>query len=189
MEAKQLQIDTIQNKLREASAKTGEERRAFEARQERKRQREDRRLKLENLSRAAEEESVRLLQLQNKYNQATSNIDMHLGDADKALAPPTIPEDEVHKERSLQQLPSAHVLQARLNAYKANNDLLERSVRKLKSKDSGRIAKFKKIISLCTKVEIDKVDGVIEGLARAVNSERDIELHRVREFLSKVDGV
>ncbi|KAF7860338.1 hypothetical protein EAF04_008465 [Stromatinia cepivora] len=205
VEAKQAQIDSIHAKLREASASLGEERRAMEAKQERNRQREERDLKIANLTRAAEEESIKLLQLQQQFNQPTSDLDleMHLGDADKSLAIPPIPADinttparnsnveydHAQRQLLLQQLPSMHILQARINAYKANNDSLERSVQELKSKDTGRIAKYKKIISLCTGVDISKVDGVIEGLARAVESESDVDLNRVREFLTRVEGV
>ncbi|KAJ8067682.1 hypothetical protein OCU04_003288 [Sclerotinia nivalis] len=205
VEAKQAQIDSIHAKLREASASLGEERRALEAKQERNRQREERDLKIANLTRAAEEESTKLLQLQQQFNQPISDLDleMHLGDADKSLAIPPIPADinttptqnsnveydHAQRQLLLQQLPSMHILQARINAYKANNDSLERSVQELKSKDTGRIAKYKKIISLCTGVDISKVDGVIEGLARAVESESDVDLNRVREFLTRVEGV
>ncbi|ATZ55488.1 Bcswi6 [Botrytis cinerea B05.10] len=205
VEAKQAQIDSIHAKLREASASLGEERRAMEAKQERNRQREERDLKIANLTRAAEEESMKLLQLQQQFNQPTSDLDleMHLGDADKSLAVPQIPADinntptrnsnlqvdHANRQALLQQLPSLHILQARIMAYKANNDNLERSVQELRSKDTGRIAKYKKIISLCTGVDVSKVDSVIEGLARAVESESDVDLNRVREFLTRVEGV
>ncbi|KAA8570784.1 hypothetical protein MFRU_011g01620 [Monilinia fructicola] len=205
VEAKQAQIDSIHAKLREASANLGEERRAMEAKQERNRQREERDLKIANLTRAAEEESMKLLLLQQEFNQPTSDLDleMHLGDADKSLSVPPIPAninttptrnsnhkyDHAQRQLLLQQLPSTHILQARINAYKANNDALERDVQDLKSKDTGRIAKYKKIISLCTGVDVSKVDGVIEGLARAVESESDVDLNRVREFLTRVEGV
>ncbi|KAK6600507.1 hypothetical protein H4I96_07833 [Botrytis cinerea] len=195
VEAKQAQIDSIHAKLREASASLGEERRAMEAKQERNRQREERDLKIANLTRAAEEESMKLLQLQQQFNQPTSDLDleMHLGDADKSLAVPQIPADinntptrnsnlqvdHANRQALLQQLPSLHILQARIMAYKANNDNLERSVQELRSKDTGRIAKYKKSL----------VDSVIEGLARAVESESDVDLNRVREFLTRVEGV
>lgn len=205
VEARQAQIDSIHAKLREASANLGEERRAMEARQERNRQREERDLKIANLTRAAEEEGIKLLQLQQQFHQRTSDLDleMHLGDADKSLAVPPVPTDlnitptrnsnhqldHTQKQAFLNQLPSVHVLQARIMAYKANNDALKKSVQELKSKDTGRIAKYKRIISLCTGVDIQKVDEVIEGLARAVESENEVDLKRVREFLTRVEGV
>lgn len=177
----------------------------MEARQERNRQREERDLKIANLTRAAEEEGTKLLQLQQQFHQRTSDLDleMHLGDADKSLAVPPVPTDlnitptrnsnhqldHTQKQAFLNQLPSVHVLQARIMAYKANNDALKKSVQELKSKDTGRIAKYKRIISLCTGVDIQKVDEVIEGLARAVESENEVDLKRVREFLTRVEGV
>jgi len=55
--------------------------------------------------------------------------------------------------------------------------------------DSELAAKYRKIISMCTGVEEDNVDGVLHNLLRAVESESDVELGRVRDFLQRVDGV
>jgi len=50
-------------------------------------------------------------------------------------------------------------------------------------------AKYRKIISLCTQVDEESVDEHLESLLRAVESEPDdVELSRVRDFLSRVGG-
>ncbi|PQE28775.1 hypothetical protein CJF32_00003980 [Rutstroemia sp. NJR-2017a WRK4] len=186
VEAKQLQIDSIHAKLREASATLGEERRAFEARQERHRQREERALKIANLTRAAEEEALRLSQLQQQLNQPTSELDMSVGDADRDLVV-NLPEDGNPAEINI---PAKEVLQARINAYRANNEHLEREAKELKEKDSGRIKKYKRIISLCTRVDEAEVDKLVGRLARALESERgEVEMGRVRELLGKFEGM
>jgi hypothetical protein len=83
-------------------------------------------------------------------------------------------------------LPSASVLRARLAAYKSNNAALEDGVVQLQSKSSELAAKYRVIIGLCTGTEETKVDSVLPGLLRAVESERGVELGRVREFLVRV---
>jgi len=206
MEAKQATIDSIHMKLRDASAALGEERRRLEGLQERKKRREEQKLKIANLTRAVQDERAKLMQLQQQYGQINNNeTEMKLGDADKGLAIPTLPENILsninpnsHQPQVLDQaqrqllasLPSTHVLRARLAAYTANNEALSNNVQSLQSKSTELIAKYRKIISLCTRVDEDKIDSLLDNLVRAVESEpSDVELPRVREFLSRVDGV
>jgi hypothetical protein len=70
-----------------------------------------------------------------------------------------------------------------------NNESLESEVRNLKRKSGDLESKYRRIIGLCTHVEESKIDGVLGNLCRAVESEGDVELGRVREFLHKVEGV
>jgi regulatory protein SWI6 len=206
MEAKQTQIDSIHMKLRDSSAALGEERRRLEGLQARAKECEERKLKIANLMRAAEEERVRLAQLQQQYGQMDGELEMRLGDADKGLAIPAgaVPANILsninpnpHQHQVIDQaqrqllasLPPTHVLRARVNAYKSNNDALAEDVRGLQSKSSELAAKYRQIISLCTSVDENKVDGVLDNLLRAVESEQnDVELGRVRDFLQRVDG-
>ena len=46
------------------------------------------------------------------------------------------------------------------------------------------------MVSLCTGVEENKVDEMVDGLSIAVESERgeDVEVARVREFLRRVES-
>src|SRR3954464_10353454 len=88
MDAKQAQIDSIHVKLRESSALLGQERSRLDALRKETKEREERKLKIANLRRAAEEERSRLAQLQQQYGQINNEGDMRLGDADKALAIP-----------------------------------------------------------------------------------------------------
>ena len=50
---------------------------------------------------------------------------------------------------------------------------------------------YRKVVSLCTKVDEDRVDSVLEGLVQALDSDPldGVEVGRVREFLRKVEGV
>jgi regulatory protein SWI6 len=209
MDAKQKIIDTIHKQLRESSAQLGEERRRLETLQKRAEKREQRKHKISNLRRAADEEHFRLGQLQRQHNQTVGSDgrEMRLGDADKDLAVPAgiLPDkvvanvtlhqgQPIHLEQAQLQkitgLPSTHILRARLNAYAANNEALSDAVKGLKGKSSDLEKKYRRVIALCTGVEDGKVDGVLASLFRAVNSEvGDVELTRVREFLRRVDSV
>jgi regulatory protein SWI6 len=167
---------------------------------------QERQHKISNLKRAAEEERNRLNQMQQQYGSVVAEDEMQLGDADEGLAIPAgaVPANILsninpnhHQPQVLDQaqrqllasLPPTHVLRARVNAYKSVNESLSEKVRGLQSKSSELADKYREIISLCTNVEESSVDGFLDNLLRAVESEQeDVELARVREFLSRVDG-
>ena len=156
--------------------------------------------------RALEEERTRLAQMQQQYGHINGEAEMSLGDADKGLAIPAgaVPANilsninpnphqplviDQAQRQLLASLPPAHVLRARGNAYKSNNDALEQQVRDLQSKSSQLSSKYRRVISLSTGVDEDQVDTLLANLLRAVESEQhDVELSRVRDFLQRVDG-
>jgi regulatory protein SWI6 len=207
MSTKQSQIDAIHVSLRDSSAECGKERSLLDASRLRVKESKERKHKVFNLKRAAEEERARLLHLQQQYGQMIGEDGIQLGDADQDLSIPAgaVPANILstinpnhHQPHVLDQaqrqvlasLPPTHVLRARVNAYKADNENLAESVRGLQSKSSELADKYREIISLCTNVDEGHVDGFLDSLLRAVESEQDdVELARVREFLSRVDGV
>ena len=206
MKSKQSTIDSVHVALRDSSAALGKSRNRLEEIQESARQRRDLKLKLANLTQAVDDERSHLRQMQQQYGQLDGEDELQLGDADKGLeiSPEAFPAhallnitpntyaSQVHvqaQRQGLASLPSVHILRARLSAYKGNNDTLEEGLQGLKSKSSELAAKYRKIISLCTQVNEDRVDSHLDSLLRAVESESDdVELSRVREFLSRVDG-
>lgn len=204
LNSKQSVIDTIHTKLRDSSALLGEERRRLDTLQSRARIREERRLKVSNLMRATEDEQNRYTGNLHRYGQPMSMTTpaLKIGDADTSFALPALllegETSELLMSRQVQQdpnqrqllasLPSAAVLRHRLAAYTTNNEALDSNVRALKRKSAELATTYRKIIGICTKTEESKVDEVIEGLLRAVESERgDVEIGRVREFLSRVE--
>lgn len=206
MKAKQSQIDSIHVNLRDSSAACGKERSRLDASRLRVKAIRERENKITNLRRAVGEEQTRLSQIQQQYGQIIEQDEMQLGDADKVFDIPAgaVPANVLstinpnhHQPQVLDQaqrqllasLPPTHVLRARVNAYKADNEGLAENVRGLQSKSSELADKYREIISLCTNVEERNVDGFLDNLLRAVESEQDdVELARVREFLSRVDG-
>lgn len=206
MEAKQNITNQIHKQLRESSAQLGEERRRLEEIQQRAKERDESVQKIANLKRAATEERYKLSQLHQQYGHPMNGEirEMHLGDADNNVSPippNAIPSNILQGQNSsnlvqipnhvqfLNSLPPTAVLKARLNAYATNNQGLEDEVKAMKAKSSEVEAKYRKIISLCTKYDESKVDQVIDNLLRAIDSESaDVELGRVTEFLRKVEG-
>ncbi|KAH9871187.1 hypothetical protein J1614_006763 [Plenodomus biglobosus] len=96
-----------------------------------------------------------------------------------------------HRDYLMQQLPPVHVLRQRLETYThTNGSLLNRS-RILKEKDGQLEQMYRKVVSLCTKVEESRIEECLEGLVAALDSEEGegVEVGRVREFLRKVEGV
>lgn len=202
MEKKQKTIDDLHSQLRSASGNLGEQRQRLETMQSEANERELRKLKTTNLIRAYEEEHSRLSQMQGGH-QMNGEVELRLGDADKGYR---IPEQATNilsrlnlnqslvinspeRQALATSLPPAHVLRARIEAYKSNNQALEENVRDLQSKSSELAGKYRQVISLCTGVEETNVDNVLENLLRAVDSEQDdVELTRVREFLQRVEG-
>ncbi|KAG4442376.1 hypothetical protein IFR05_002154 [Cadophora sp. M221] len=206
IDKKQAVIDDLHAQLRDASGELGEQRRRVEILQSEAKERDARKTKTANLRRAYDEERVRLSQMQSQYGQMNGEVEMKLGDADKGLAisdqassilsrinisphqPLVI--DRADRQALSTSLPPAHVLRARLNAYRAVNQELDGHVRELQSKSTELARKYRQIISLCTNTPESNVDNVIDNLTRAVESEHtDVELTRVREFLQRVEGV
>ncbi|EKD21645.1 uncharacterized protein L3040_004869 [Drepanopeziza brunnea f. sp. 'multigermtubi'] len=206
MDKKQATIDDLHAQLRDASGELGEQRRRAEHLQAEAKESDARKTKIANLRRAYDEEHTLLSQMQSQVGQMNTDHDLQLGDADKSLAisdqassilsrvtmnqqePLVI--DRADRQALSTSLPPVHVLRARVRAYEAVNQDLETSVRDLQSKSSELASKYRQIISLCTRTPEARVDSVIDSLLRAIESEpSDVESTRIREFLSRVEGV
>lgn len=88
------------------------------------------------------------------------------------------------------KLPSVATMKHRLEAYTQNNRGLAERSRILKEKDGQLEVMYRKVVSLCTKVDEDRVDSVLEGLVQALDSDPldGVEVGRVKEFLRKVES-
>ena len=84
-------------------------------------------------------------------------------------------------------LPPVVLLNARINAYKRNDQHLENTLNAIKEKQSKLELKFRRVLSLCLKIEEDKVDGMLDGLLQAISSEdpQDIDTDEMQDFLKK----
>jgi regulatory protein SWI6 len=104
------------------------------------------------------------------------------------LDPSTLPPSQISP--LLTQI-STQFLRHRLETYTHSNAALLNRSRKLKEKDGQLEQMYRKVVSLCTKVEEGRIEECLEGLVAALDSEEGegVEVGRVREFLRKVEGV
>ncbi|CEP64324.1 transcriptional regulator SWI6 LALA0_S11e01530g [Lachancea lanzarotensis] len=86
-----------------------------------------------------------------------------------------------------ESIPPEALLRARITAYEKNEHNLNESLRSLREKQARLEGRFRRILSLCLKVEGDKIDGMLDGLLQAISSEDpdDIDTNEMQTFLTK----
>ncbi|KAL8685606.1 MAG: hypothetical protein Q9218_007655 [Villophora microphyllina] len=89
----------------------------------------------------------------------------------------------------LASLPPTAILEARAEAYRKNNERLESQVKGLKEQSSELEVQLRKVVSICIREPVERVDEVVGRLVAAVESERAEELDesRVGELLRRVE--
>lgn len=186
LKAKQLSIDALHASLRTTSTQTGDTRRALESLQEKVRDQQLARQKVVNLSRACDEENYRVLQLE----QAHGRLDVARAAGWEKELDDVLLELASSGSGSAVALPSSAVLRARINALRARSNETHRAVGGLKARGRDVELKYRHLVSLCTRRPDSEIDTLLDGLTRAVESEKaELEITRVRRFLGGVDGV
>lgn len=172
--------------LRTTSTQVTEARRNLDTLQEKVREQQLARQKVTNLGRACEEEEYRVVQLEHAHGQLDASsavqweneLEMAL-DAAKNGA-----------DAASLSLPSAAVLRARINAVRSRSNEIHRAVSGLKGRSREVELKYRHLVSLCTHQPDSEVDTLLDGLTRAVESEKgELEITRVRKFLGGVESV
>ncbi len=153
--------------------------------------RKERRRRLANLKRAAKKHNIRIGQINGSRSKRMQiqevDIIPGLNENNRYL---TVGELHPIQFACLQSLPPANILQARFQKYSSDNEELRIQAKQLRSRSAKLEKKYKRIVSLCTGVEEAKVEGLIDGLFKAVESEdRMIGMNRIRGFLRKVDDL
>ncbi|WYZ44764.1 hypothetical protein EsH8_VIII_000080 [Colletotrichum jinshuiense] len=183
VKTKQAVIESLHSTLRTTSAQLGEAKRNLEAMQATLRKQQLARQKVSNLSHAREEEQIRLMQEQKRAGRTdalSSSWETELSAALETAGS--------NDEGGL--LPAAAVLKARLNAVSARRDVTRKMAGALKGRSKDVEVKYRRVVAMCTGVPEDQVDAVVDGLLRAVESEKgELEVERVRRFLGGVEGV
>jgi len=184
MNTKQLAVDSLRNSLRSTSSQLGEARRTLEGLQEKAKNQQLARQKIVNLSRAREEEQYRLAELE----RAHGRVDMAQATAWEAEAEAAV--NVANAGGDVPPLPSAALLRARINAVHARTEETRQAEAALKGRSREVELKFRRLVALATKCADGDVDTHLDGLMRAVESEKsDLELGRIRRFLGGVEGV
>lgn len=135
-----------------------------------------------------------------ELRQAGDHLSRHASDGPSYLSTP-LPIDPHTLSQLMRQpqyhnyavhlLPAASALRNRIETYTATNSALRDRSKILKDKDGQLEQMYRKVVSLCTKVEESRIEECLEGLVAALDSEEGegVEVGRVREFLRKVEGV
>ncbi|MCJ1431640.1 transcriptional regulator swi6 [Xylographa pallens] len=200
VQSKQARIDQTHAKLRETSTLLSDEKRRLEDLLRRADKRKEMQQRVINLRRVNEEQKI---QLARSGSDGSNKIrmDVKIGDADAGLnidvasLPSTSAAEPFQvppqQHAYLSSLERVEVLRARVTAYQVHNASLEDYTAQMKSRSVELEKKLRRVVALCTHVEENKLDTMIEGLVAAVEGEKgqDLEVGRVREFLRKVEGV
>lgn len=129
-----------------------------------------------------------------ELRQAGDHLMRHASDGPSYLSTPLPIDPSSFSNQPISSLISqisTNFLQHRLDTYTQSNAALLNRSRKLKEKDGQLEQMYRKVVSLCTKVEENRVEECLESLVAALDSEEGegVEVGRVREFLRKVEGV
>ncbi|KAF4458617.1 start control cdc10 [Fusarium albosuccineum] len=187
MKSKQASLDTLHSTLRTTSTQLGEARRSLEHLSATLKKQQLARQKVSNLSHAREDEQVRLMQEQSRTSQPNpsssweTELSAMLEAADDTSGGGFSGEG---------LLPSAALLRARVRAVEGRREMTRKMVSALKGRSRDVEVKYRRVVALCTGVQEDEVDAVVDGLLKAVESEHEeLEIGRVRRFLGGVEGV
>ncbi len=192
--------------MKDAGNQLVEERRRLEELQTKVREKDELKQRIHNLQRSAAELRSDISQHPDGENVNGVMDNVSIGEADKGLdfngrinelervfpngePGPHFPLSNDQKAfLSSLELERSEVLSGRVKAYQAHNEGLERTAKELRSKSGELEERYKRIVSLCTKVEVESVDEVLDSLLQAVVSEQkeNVELGRVRDFLRMV---
>ncbi|KAK6716167.1 hypothetical protein SNK04_007118 [Fusarium graminearum] len=187
MKAKQASLDTLHSTLRTTSTQLGDARRSLEHLSATLKKQQLAKQKVANLSHAREAEQVRLMQEQSRASQPNPSSSWETELSAMLEAADDTSDGEFGGEGLL---PSAAVLEARVRAVKKRCESTRKMVSALKGRSRDTEVKYRRVVALCTGVQEDEVDAVIDGLLKAVESEQEeLEINRVRRFLGGVEGV
>lgn len=164
LQQKQSQIEQTLSSLREASA------RCSEATQ-----------RLDRL-RELKEKHARLTQYRSTLNRELDHEHRKLQKSPlpASSTPPTL--------RPGSPLPHARTLASWVAAYRGNAEGLKSMIGNLQLRSTELEEKYRRVVAICTDVDVEQVDSLLEGLVQAVESDPgEVDTRRVRSFLRKVE--
>ncbi|KAM3536513.1 hypothetical protein MY4038_000348 [Beauveria bassiana] len=188
MKTKQVSLDSMHANIRNTSTQLGDARRKIEQLTASVTRQQLARRKVANLAHAREDEQTRLMNEQSRSSQPnpSSSWETELG----AMLEAAEEHNAAGGFSAEGMLPSTAVLKARIRAIEARRDVTRKMVQALQGRSRDVEVKYRRVVALCTGVAENDVDAVIDGLLKAVESEREeLEIDRVRRFLGGVEGV
>ncbi|KAL8915685.1 MAG: hypothetical protein Q9172_006766 [Xanthocarpia lactea] len=196
---KQVQIDAAHASLRENTSELALERQRLDEIRKKTNESKNLRLRVANLRRAHE-----LLKARHG-NGPDLKTNIKIGEADAGLEidafklPPLPPQSSsfgslsssIPQTEYFAHLPPTSILQARAEAYRANNEQLELQIRTLNDQSSELEENLKKVVQVCTRVDdAALLEDMLPRLLQAVECERgeELEAERLVELLRRVEG-
>lgn len=189
MKSKQASLDNLHSTLRTTSAQLGEARRSIEQITATLKKQQLARQKVANLTHAREDDQFRIMNEQSNAAQSnpSSSWETELAAMLEAAEEASSGSGGFASEG---MLPSATILRARIRAIESRREVTRKMVMALKGRSRDVEVKYRRVVALCTGVPETEVDAVVDGLLKAVESEKDeLEIGRVRRFLGGVEGV
>ncbi len=183
----------LHNTLRTTSSQVGEARRTVEALQEKLKTQQVTRQKIVNLKKASAEEEHRLLDIERRHGLLDVGCEnaweLQLQSVMDGVAQQSTTGAPVANTLAA-TLPSAAVLRARLNALRERKELTRQKALAAQARSTDKELKYRHLVSLFIRRPEPEVDSYVEGLTRAVESEKgELDIARVRRFLGGVEGV
>ncbi|KAG8161057.1 hypothetical protein KVR01_009321 [Diaporthe batatas] len=180
LKAKQETLDELQTALRANSSRLAETRRNLEVVKEKAKQQQVNRQQVANLSRELESLQYRMGHMDNEQAASQSN---------SAAAWEDELERALNSAEHQPALPDAGILRARLKATTDILNTMKDKVSNLKGTSRDIEYKYRRLVALAANCPESQVDDLLEGLVRAVESEKgELEIGRVRKFLGGVGG-
>lgn len=205
LKQKQDALDELHTGLRQSSTRLAETRRNLESLRDKLKQQQLHRQKVANLSRELESIQYRMgsVEQQHASSQNSSaaaweeDLDAAVSSVTAAAATAADDDDEEEEpgaqarpSKATAALPDANILRARLKATADVLAAMQGKVSGLKGSSRDTEYKYRRLVALAASCPEEQVDELLEGLVRAVQSEKGgLEIGRVRKFLGGVDGV
>lgn len=204
LKKKQDTLNELHTDLRTSSTRLAETRRSLESVKDKLKQQQLHRQKVANLSRELEKIQYRLGSVEQQHGSSQSNsaaqweeeleaaIENSNNNNDNNNGAASQPQSQSSNptKTTTPALPDANILRARLKATADVLTNIRSSVSSLQGTSRDTEFKYRRLVALAASCPEDQVDDLLNNLVRAVQSEKgELEIGRVRKFLTGVDGV
>ena len=195
IEQKQQQHNAAISQLQNATRRYKEEEQKLEQLRKLVNSHAQKKQNCQNLRRALEEEKALC---QTKFSSSNISLPSQHPKNPEPDQPYIIPEEvlSIHNVTQISEVQMAllksisptPVLRARVEAYQINSEGLKRTAGALHDRSADLEQRFRRVVALCTGVKEGEVDGVLDSLLEAVESDPpEVDTGRLSSFLRKVD--
>jgi len=195
IEQKQQQHNAAISQLQNATRRYKEEEQKLEQLRKLVNSHAQKKQNCQNLRRALEEEKALC---QTKFSSSNISLISQNPKNPEPDQPYIIPEEvlSIHNVTQISEVQMAllksisptSVLRARIEAYQINSEGLKRTAGALHDRSADLEQRFRRVVALCTGVKEGEVDGVLDSLLEAVESDPpEVDTGRLSSFLRKVD--